>query len=248
MRILLILLFCSVAAFGQDKLFFKNGNTKQGIIVSNAKDYVYFRKNDSAAVEKIKKDQLILMEDYKGNRYLFSEEDNSNVKRDAINSTFPRNYLSVQPFAFFFGRANFAYERLSKDGKIGYVIPIIITYEPGYGSPYNALFDSSRAHVKGTNFITGLDLNFYFGRKENVKLFAGPRVRFGTDISFADIEAYSIQTQLGLRVSNPQKKIAQHLGIGFGFVGIISSPVLQVRDTRKVHPWFSLNYRFGIKW
>jgi hypothetical protein len=250
MRYFWILLFYSSTLFAQDKLFFKNGTSRKGIIVTNAKDYVYFRNNDTSAVEKIKKDQLLLMEDYRGNRFLFSDEtgseDPAKLRADKNNS--PRNILSVQPLALLFGRANFSYERLTKDQKIGIVVPIILTYEPSFGSVYNFAFDTSRAHVNGLNFISGLDLNFYFGKKEFTKLFIGPRIRFGTDVAFLNTEAYSLQTQLGVKVGNPDRSIVQHLSIGFGFVRVISSPVLLITDNKQLYPWFSLNYRLGVKW
>lgn len=250
MRKLLVILFLYAGgAYSQDKLFFKDGTRRTGIIVTNAKDYVYFRRSDTSEVEKIKKSRLILMEDYKGNRYLFAESDPS--KLDSLNhvakkNTEPRNVLSVQPYAIFFGRANFSYERLSKDQKIGFVIPLILTFDPSFGNAFNGL-DSNYQRVKGVDFITGLDINFYLGKKLSVKPFIGPRIRYGTDVAFLNTEGYSIQTQIGIRVGHPAKKVVQHLSIGFGFVRIISSPALPV-DPKQAHAWYSLNYRLGVKW
>ena len=247
----LFFIFFLLSAFlkAQDKLFFSNGTVKKGIIVSNAKDFIYFRTSDTSQVEKISKNKLILMEDYKGNRYLFSPED---TRPDSLHFSkrklaIPRNSLSIQPLAIFFGRLNFSYERMSKDNKIGFVIPLILTFDPSFGNIFNVI-DSSRAHVKGINYITGLDVNFYSDRGTSAKFFVGPRIRYGTDVAFYNTEGYSIQTQFGLKLGNPERKFVQHLSIGFGFVRVLSSAAIRVSDTKQSHVWYSINYRLGVKW
>jgi len=248
----LIFLFCTSYINAQDKLFFKDGTSRKGVLVTNAKDYVYFKSSDTSALEKIQKSKLILMEDYKGTRYLFSGKENN---RDSLplalkKSDAPRNIFSIQPLAVLFGRGSFYYERISKDQKVGIVIPLILTFDPQFGNAFNSLLDSTRnsRRVKGINYITGFDLNFYFGKKEGIKLFMGPRLRYGTDVAFLNIEGYSLQTQFGIRVGRPDKKTVQHLAVGFGFVRIISSSALRIVDPKLAHPWYSLNYRLGVKW
>ena len=244
-----IFIFYACGFKAQDKLFFANGTTKTGIIISNAKDFVYFRTSDTSAIQKINKDQLILMEDYKGTRYLFAKE--TNQKNDKLvptdNTNFRKNSLSVQPLALLFGRFNLSYERLTKDGRIGFVIPLILTFDPSFGNIFNGA-DSSKVRVKGVKYITGLDVNFYSEKGTWAKLFIGPRIRYGTDVAFYNTQGYSIQTQFGLKLGRPSGKIVQHLSFGFGFVRILSSRGLPITDTQQAHPWYSINYRFGVRW
>jgi len=234
----------------QDKLFFANGTSRKGIIVTNAKDFIYFKITDTSRIEKISKSNLILMEDYKGNRYVFSQQDtqtNSIPHSQEKNKTL-RNIFSAQPLAIFFGRANFAYERLSKDGRVGFLIPLIITFDPKFGNIFTADSNFNSVHVKGYGYITGLDLNFYSAKGETAKMFIGPRIRYGTDVAFYNTQGYSVQTQVGLKISRPDGKMSQSLSIGFGFVRIISSSSFGAINPKQSHAWYSLNYRFGIKW
>ncbi len=248
-KLLFIFFLWSCFIHAQDKLFFIDGSTKKGIIVSNVKDFVYFKTSDTSKVEKISKSKLLLMEDYKGTRYLFSKQDTpkETTTLRPEKTEVPRNSLSIQPLAIFFGRLNFSYERMSKDQRVGFVIPLILTFDPSYGNPFNVV-DSSRTRVKGINYITGLDVNFYSGKGEVAKFFVGPRIRYGTDMAFYNTEGYSVQTQFGLKLSRPQNKIVQHLSIGFGFVRVLSSAALRVTDSKQSYVWYSLNYRFGLKW
>jgi hypothetical protein len=61
---LFVLLF-SLKPKAQDKLFFIDGKTKKGMIVSNTKDHLYFKETDTSKTERIDKSSLILVEDYK---------------------------------------------------------------------------------------------------------------------------------------------------------------------------------------
>jgi len=244
-----ILFLLSYSIHAQDKLFFVDGTTKKGIIVSNVKDYVYLKASDTSQVEKISKSKLILMEDYRGTRYLFSKQEppKTTVALTQEISDTPRNSLSIQPLSILFGRLNLSYERMSKDNRIGFVIPLILTFDPSFGNFFNVI-DSTRSRIKGLNYITGLDVNFYSGKGKVTKLFVGPRLRYGTDVAFYNTEGYSIQTQLGMKVSKPSGKMVQHFSIGFGFVRILSSAALRVTDSKQSYVWYSLNYRLGLKW
>ena len=227
-KLLFIFLLYSCSLFAQDKLFFTNGTSRKGIIVTNAKDFVYFKSSDTSRIEKISKSKLLLMEDYKGNRYLFSEQDSqaNSTPHSKEKSTIRRNILSVQPLAIFFGRANFSYERLSKDGRIGFLIPIILTFDPTFGNIFTADSNFNSVHVRGMSYITGLDVNFYSEKGETVKMFIGPRIRYGTDVAFYNTQGYTVQTQVGLKIGRPNGKISQSLSLGFGFASMPSQPLL----------------------
>jgi len=244
-------IFILMASFvsAQDKIIFRNGTSKKGIITTVTKDYVYFKLSDTSAIEKIRKSKIIFMEDYRGTRYLLSENDTAqnSTTRSSNEGLRLRNSLSIQPMALLFGRLNLSYERLSKDGKIGIVIPLILTYDPSFGNVFTADSSFNSVHIKGVSYITGIDVNYYFGKRDGIKLFLGPRIRYGTDMAFFNTEAYSIQTQIGIKVGRAETRVVQHLSVGYGFVRIISSNYLKY-DVKQSHMWFSLNYRLGIKW
>lgn len=248
-RLLWIFILLSSMLSAQDKLVFRNGTSRNGIISTVTKDYVFFKKNDTAAVEKVRKSKLIFMEDYRGTRYVFSENDTSSTtSRGNTKDPLPlRNSISIQPLALLFGRLNLSYEHLSKDGKLGIVIPLILTYDPSFGNLFT--FDSTNSYtrVKGVSYITGLDLNYYFGKSDGFKLFAGPRIRYGTDVAFYNTEAYTIQTQIGMKLGRSKSRVVQHLSIGYGFIRILSSNALR-SDSKQSLMWYSLNYRLGVKW
>lgn len=249
-KLLCIFILIASVVSAQDKIVFRNGNSRKGIISTVTKEYVYFKNNDTAAVEKIRKSKLIFMEDYRGTRYVFSVNDTASIpatKKNPKEASALRNSLSIQPLALVFGRLNVSYEHLSKDGKLGIVVPLILTYDPSFGNLFTADSTNSYTRVKGVSYITGLDLNYYLGRSDGFKLFVGPRIRYGTDVAFYNTEAYSIQTQVGMRVGRSASRVVQHLSLGYGFVRILSSNALR-SDPKQSLMWFSLNYRLGIKW
>lgn len=251
-KFLVIFLLLSFTLYGQDKLFLTDGTSKKGIVISKAKDVIYFKTSDTSVTEKISKSRILMIEDYKGDRFLFSSQttEPDSVKSSVKNKTQPRNIISAQPIGLLFGRATVVYERLSEDAKIGLVIPLSITFDP-FGTMYNSRLDTNQNAIKrisGVKFITGFDLNFYLGNRKNKNFFVGPRVRYGTDLFLRNVEGYTIQTQMGWKFSKPEKKIVQHLSLGFGFVRVLSIAGSTLIDPKQSYSWFSLNYRVGVKW
>lgn len=254
MRFLLffLLIFCFfLRPKAQDKLFFTNGSTLNGIIVSNAKEFIYFKKTDTSQTEKINKTSLILVEDYKGNRYIYGSMQTEPKKENvpSVNSEAKKNILSLQPFGFLFGRISLQYERLTNDLRFGIVVPFALTFNP-YGTIYPSRNDSTFTEVTGVNFITGLDVNYYLGKTESFQFFIGPRIRYGTDLFVfgGGIHGYSIQTQFGWKVGKPSGRFIQHISFGFGFIRVISYQSVQTVDANQSYAWGSINYRLGIKW
>lgn len=236
----------------QDKLFFKNGESKKGIIVSMGNDFVFFKHSDSAVVNhKIPKTDLLMIEKYDGKIYIFSNPQVKDSSNNAIKKYY-RNTLSLQPFNFLLGRITANYEYLNKSGKIGIVIPLSLTFDP-IGTIYNIRGDSSKrktfsVHQKGINFIGGTDINFYLGKGDFEGFFIGPRIRYGTDMFLSGIEAYSLQTQFGWKLSEHPDRLSQHFSVGFGFVRILASPAGTRISSKQAYGWFSINYRIGICW
>lgn len=241
----------SFALNAQDKLIFKNGEIKKGFIVSIGQDVVFFKNNDTALTTKqIPKSDLILLENYKGDVFIFSETKKDQDLKKTESPVFKRNAIGLQPLAIFFGRATIVYERFTKDNKIGFVFPLSLTFDP-IGTLYNSRLDTSInsvKRIKGVNFIGGMDVNFYIGKNENTKFFVGPRIRYGTDMFLRGIEAYSVQTQFGWKIGDPNKTSIQHLSFGFGLVRILSSPAGALISPKQSYAWYSVNYRVGIKW
>lgn len=235
----------------QDKLFFSNGLVKTGIVVSIAKEVVYFRSTDTSAMQEINKKELVMVENYRGVRYLFSTKEKASLSNStAVTSVQKRNFLGMQPMAILVGRFTVVYERLNKTGSIGLVIPFSLTFDP-FGSLYRSRIDTSRnvsRRISGINYITGVDLNFYLGKTEHFKFFLGPRIRYGTDQFLRGAEGYSIQTQFGWQFGKPDSKLIQHFSMGFGFVRILSSPLGLLIDPKQSYGWYSINYRVSIPW
>lgn len=245
----LLILISADWAFSQDKIYFTNGTTKKGIIVSNTKELVYFKTTDTSSIEKIEKNKILLIEDYKGTRYIIGKKRNENTKSKIDSSQADRhlNYAGIQPLSIFLGRVTLSYERLSKDGRFGIAVPIIFTFDP-VGKFYNdTLFGSGYQATPGIGIISGLDLNYYLGKKENTPFYIGPRFRYGVD-KFMGITGYSIQTQVGWKIGRPSAKSVQHISFGFGFIRIIEAVGVQNVDSKQSYTWGSINYRISFSW
>ncbi len=254
MRLLYLILsfVCSYALLAQDKIFFKNGEIKKGIIVSVARDVVFFKTSDTSFVQKIAKTDLVMTENYRGLRYVFADNTATTSRNDSITKAAPvkRHLLGAQPLGIFTGRGTVVYEHLSANDKIGWVVPLSITFDP-FGTLYNSRLDTNRKEtrrISGINFIAGLDVNFYIGQHESSKFFIGPRARYGTDLFLRGTEGYSLQTQIGWRYKRNQSPVVQHLSFGFGFVRILSSPFGRLINPRQSYSWISINYRVSLCW
>ena len=245
-----IFIIWSVALKAQDKLYFKNGTLKKCYLITVAKDKVYYKNHDTSATAfQANKSELLVLETYNGIRYLFANTENvTAIKTDTIK--LKQNNFGLQPLNFLLGRVTFNYERLTKDNKIGLMIPLSITFNP-FESIYKSVADSVRQNFNqksGTNIISGFDVNFYLGKKQNSKFYLGPRFRYGTDLFLFNIEGYSLQTQFGYKFQSPKHNFTQHLSVGFGFLRIVSLPFTNNVNSKQAYTWYSINYRVGIKW
>lgn len=246
-----IFLFFALCLGAQDKLFFKNGKIQKGYIVSISTDVIYYKNSDtSLQTFQIPKSEIILVENYKGDVFIYSQKKTNHAKDTLQAAAFKQNAIGMQPFGIFFGRVIFVYERFTKNNSVGFVFPLSLTFDPS-GKLYSSGIDTSNnapKRLSGINFIGGLDVNFYIGKNETSKFFVGPRIRYGTDMFMEGIEAYSAQTQFGWKYGKDDKPFIQHLSFGFGVVRILSSPAGARINSKQSYPWFSMNYRLGIKW
>lgn len=250
MRLLFIIfLFCGVTCYSQDdKVILKTGQKKQGKVVSMGNDFIYFRDSSSNMI-KISKADILLVEKYDGKVFLFGKkilEDTSSKKTKVYHHSF-----GLQPFNILLGRITGSYEYLNKSGNVGVMIPLSVTFDP-VGVIYNQAQDSSSQstdqHLDGVNFIGGADINFYIGKNDFEGLYVGPRIRYGVDMFLRNIEAYSVQTQIGWRLNDPEDRITQHLSVGFGFARILSSAAGNRISPKQSYAWGSINYRIGFNW
>lgn len=248
-RLLGIFLFVAYFAAAQDKVFLVNGEKKTGVVVSVGKDFVFFRSSDTATrLQRIPKEMIVLVEKYDGKIMTFAKK-TEDKKAEISNNKFYRNSFGIQPFGFMVGRIGASYEFLNDNGRFGIMPSLALTFDP-VGVIYSEKNDTDRVrlHRPGMNAIGGLDLNFYIGTGEFEGFYFGPRIRYGTDIFMANIEGYSIQTQAGWRLGEPDERIVQHVSVGFGFVRILSSPAGNRINPKQSYGWGSINYRVAFKW
>lgn len=247
--ILIILLFYTSTNFAQDKLIYNDGKILNGKIISIGANVVYFRNSDSSEVQQIEKTNLIFAEISKSKRYIFKDSINSkNINTFKLKEKI--HFIGIQPLGVFLGRINLIYERLSANQKVGFVLPISITFDP------NEIFykigrDSTRNNIiqgrQTIGIITGADINFYISQKETRCFFIGPRFRYGNNLFIENFNLLTFQTQIGWRFQKPVSDFVQYLSFGFGFAKISITLPRPFNDDI-IFSWFSLNYRLGINW
>lgn len=248
-KIVCIFIFLSHLLCAQtDKIFLSNGKSVSGRVGTIGKDRVFFRANDSSEVRSYLKNEILLIEKYNGKIYHFSEKLET---KDTLKNNVLHHNISLQPFNVLLGRITANYEYILKNGSIGILVPLSITFDP-VGPIYQPGTDSngvkSYRHIKGVNFITGADVNFYPGKGKLKGFFIGPRIRYGVDMFLSIIEGYSVQTQLGLRNESFKGHAFHSLSVGFGFVRILSSPAGNLISNKETFGWGSINYRIGFGW
>ena len=170
-------------------------------------------------------------------------------------SMFPNNLLGVYPTQLLVGRFTVSYERLFANKTIGINVPFSLTFNPGsvYRFINSNTSTSSASNTpannnnpdppKGTNFITGIDVNYYHDIDTELKYYFGPRFRYGTDVLMGNIEGLTFQIQNGLMVTSDEH-FASNIGFGVGFFKLSSkyagSPGY---DPARLYPWMSLTWR-----
>jgi hypothetical protein len=246
---LLFLLSGSLPNYSQDKLYMRKGECRNGIVLSVAKDYVFFRTSDTSRIETLLKKDILIIEKENGDRYLFSsnQENSTQQSNPLAEQRVKRNIIGCQPFGILLGRITFVYERLSANGDFGLVLPVSLTFDP-FGLIYKSNGDTSSnspQHVPGMSYIIGCDLNYYLTSLSSKRFFLGPRFRYGTDQMLQGTEGYSLQFQLGWR-HDSKKGVIQHLSLGYGFVRVLSVPASSTINPAQLYAWYSLNYRISL--
>lgn len=249
-NLLYILLFLNCVIQAQtDKLFLKDQRLLKVKVVSVTNEHVYYRNFDtSMQTKRVHKKDILLLERYDGRVQVFGSA--APLKDTLKKPAFYLNSIGAQPFNFLFGRYTVSYERLSKNGKVGLMIPVSLTFDPT-GILYRADTTSGQiggGRTPGYNIIVGGDLNFYLGKNDLEGFYVGPRVRYGVDMFLDNVEAYTIQTQFGFRVHDPEDRVTHHISAGVGFARILSLGAGNNLSSKKSFNWFSINYRIGLAW
>lgn len=242
----ILLLFVSgTRLWSQDRLFLTDGRMLSGKLLTLEKDTILFSGSDSVT-QAIPRNSVLMIETATGRRLLFAQRDS--LKNNNEKFAVPRNQLGICPLGLFVGRATVVYERLSKDGRIGYAFPFSLTFDPTT-SLYGENTDSGRVYTSPLGrlgWIGGVDINFYTRRPLN-GFFIGPRFRYGTDVFLGRVEGFTLQTQIGFYRSKPGRSYVRHFSLGFGFVRLMEAPGIRLRQ-RQYFPWMSVNYRIGLRW
>jgi hypothetical protein len=243
---ILIISFLILCEFisAQDKLFYKNGTTRTGIFLSLSKENVFFKVNDTSALETIKKTELLLIETYSGKCYVIGSKNKVETSAAPTNQPIIKNSLLITPVGFLVGRFTLMFEHLNPTGKIGFAFPLTLTFDP-YPVTVDSTINSIKRNI-GVNFMSGIDINFYLSQKETSRFFIGPRLRFGTNLFIAKFEYATLQTQVGWKFTRPQGRFAQQLSFGFG---LLKPTTVSARTNNdRFYAWYSVNYLIGLKW
>lgn len=169
------------------------------------------------------------------------------------------------------GRFTVSYERLFANKSMGVKIPFSLTYD-SFGalgefssnssnsssssstssngtttSSNNNTTNSAVKRTRGTGFITGVDVNYYYDLKPELKYYFGPRIRYGTDMVLGGIEGLTFQLQNGIFKSNG-KRMTSSLGFGIGFFKLSQKYANYAGyEPKQVYPWASFTWRLGFR-
>ena len=256
-------------AKAQDKLFFKNGETKLCNIVSINDSTVFFIDTTAIGNKKFKlhtKD-ILIAEKQTGEIYIFGETNNY-IKSISVASeteqetnerllkkwykksdTLGNTILGFYPTQLLVGRLTFSYERLIINKTIGVNIPFSLTYNPFKNAMSNNRNNQNRNYQPpdGVGFITGIDINFYHPIRPELDYFVGPRFRTGKDMLLGGLEGQTFMLQNGLLKSRGLH-FTNMVAIGFGFFKLSEKYAkLPGYSDKQVYPWMSFTWRVGFR-
>ncbi|MBI3518997.1 MAG: hypothetical protein HY062_06525 [Bacteroidetes bacterium] len=181
----------------------------------------------------------------------------------------PNNILGFYIPELVLGRLTVSYERLLANKSMGIKIPFSLTYDAlgalSEFSSNNANASSTNTNStnggssstnttngpvkrnRGTGFITGVDVNYYYDLKPKLKYYFGPRIRYGTDMMLGGIEGLTFQLQNGIFKSSG-KRMTSTVGFGVGFFKLSAKYANRgAFDTKQVYPWASFTWRLGFR-
>lgn len=187
----------------------------------------------------------------------------------------PNNILGFYLPEIFLGRLTISYERLFANKSMGIKIPFSLTYDSfgalgefssnssntnssstststnggsnGNTNSNSTTNNSAVKRTRGTGFITGIDVNYYYDLKPKLKYYFGPRLRYGTDMVLGGIEGLTFQLQNGIFKSSG-KRMTSTLGFGVGFFKLSQKYAsYSGYEPKQVYPWASFTWRLGFR-
>lgn len=263
------------SAYAQDQFFFRKGSQVPCKIIAISENTITYRDTvPGSPLITVPKADVILAEYKAGQVYIFSSETGLVAAPQDVMETreqrrerkmkewkMKEQELSDNILGFYIpelllGRLTVSFERLLANKSVGVTIPLSLTYD-SFGTLAQASANSTSnntgtvvsspvTRTKGVNFITGIDVNYYYDLKPELKYYFGPRIRYGTDQVMGGIEGISFQLQNGIFRSRG-KKMTSTVGIGFGFVKVLDFGFPTSRDSRQVYPWGSFTWRLGFR-
>lgn len=272
-----LLFLVSQSTYCQDKLYLKNGDLIACKINHIEENTINYQDTLANSIEhSILKTDVLIAEYKTGEIYIFSKNNLNTSPETAIESRqerqdrkmkewkakeqkMPNGILGFYPVQLFGGRLTASYERLVSNKNIGILIPFSLTYDM-----FNALNSAStstassptgttssasgnRPTRSGFGAIIGMDINYYYDLKSELKYFFGPRFRYGTAMTFGGIEYLSFQLQNGIMKSKGTK-FTNSLSIGFGFFKLSKKySAYPNYESNQVYPMGSITWRLGFR-
>jgi hypothetical protein len=159
----ILLFFTGKTVLSQDIIYVIDGKSISAKVIEvNPKEVVYNDfYNPNGPVYRMRKNQILKIV------YKNGSEDVFNGDIELENSIYGKNIFTYHLFDLIFGDFTFSYERISKNGKIGFKIPVSV----GYGDVYSST-------IKNV-FYSGFGINIYPTGQGKWKYFMGPNIRVG---------------------------------------------------------------------
>ena len=274
LHIILFFILMGSLSYSQDQLFLRKGATIKCKIMAVSEKTITYR--DTAANSQlitIPKGDVILAEYKTGVIYIFSSENPIAQQPEVFETrdqrkerkmkewktkehTLSDNILGFYIPDLILGRFTMSFERLIANKTIGITIPLSLTYD-SFGALASASANSNSVNsgstvsspirrTKGLGFIAGVDVNYYYDLKPELKYYFGPRIRYGTDMVLGGINGLTFQLQNGIFKSRGQN-FTSSFGFGVGFVKLTGSNTVRSRDPKQVYPWASFTWRLGFR-
>lgn len=264
MRYSLIIIFISFNVFSQDKLFLKNGILIPCKIISISENNISYKDTSkNEMINILSKNQVLLAEYKSGDIFIFGSKNNTPLQNDSLPETkqqirerklkewkpeeekLKNNILGFYFHELYLGRLTVSYERLFANKSLGITFPVSLTYNTFYLIAQST--NNNFGPNPGVNFISGVDINYYYDLKAKLKYYFGPRIRYGTDMLLGGVEGLTVQIQNGIFRSRG-KRFTSTLGCGVGFFKLSEKyATMPGYEPNQVYPWMSFTWRVGFR-
>ncbi|MEA3496247.1 MAG: hypothetical protein U9R42_09455 [Bacteroidota bacterium] len=253
------LVFILSNLFSQHLIILNNDETIKASEVEVLADKIKYKKqiNPDGPFYVIDKDRVAIIDYENANAEIISPlgaEKNKKMITNVeapLNKDFKRNIFAYHLFDVIFNDFTLSYERLSKNGMLGYQIPL------GFGFRKQTYYNSNNNNSDNTIY-TGISLKYYPAGQGVFKYYVGPELRIGylidnhyesqwddTEQKYYDvyIEKQSPYTKLFIRngvvfLPVDNLSIGMNFGLGMKYYTIFD------RVVKTAHFAVNLGYRF----